>query len=162
MGVPHQKTQSVVLLDHASLAVSDLNEAIGFFSAGFGFITHFVEWGMTSQIASMLGLADAVCDIAQLNIGNGGTRLELIAFRQSQVDRPTSHPTSPGMGHICLRVTAFEGTLLRLKELGARQLGSITQFEEGRAVYLGTPFGAFIEVQEWSPESSENGEAQHA
>jgi hypothetical protein len=32
--------------------------------------------------------------------------------------------------------------------MGAELVGSITQFEKGRSVYLRTPFGAFIEIEE--------------
>lgn len=138
-------------LDHFSLAVSDLDAAIAFFHEGFGFTTHFIERGMTGQIASMLGLPDAGCDIAQLAGGNMDVRLELIAFRHGQVGSPPSHPMTPGMGHVAFKVEAFEATLARLQALGAVQLGAVTQFEAGKAVYLRTPFGAFLEIQEASP-----------
>ncbi|MBS3649383.1 VOC family protein [Pseudaminobacter sp. 19-2017] len=144
-----------VRLDHLSLAVSDLDAAITFFCEGLGFITHFIERGMTGQIASMLGLPEAGCDIAQLVCGGGDVRLELIAFRHEQVGRTLSHPMTPGMGHVAFRVDQFEATLARLYVLGAEQLGAITQFEAGKAVYLRTPFHAFLEVQEASrPESA--------
>ncbi len=137
-----------VRLDHFSLAVSDLDAAIDFFCNGLGFTQYFVERGMTGQIASMLGLPDAGCDIAQLEGKGEGVRLELIAFRHGEVGRASSHPMSPGMGHVACRVDEFESTLARLLALGAEQLGSVTQFEAGKAVYLRTPFHAFLEIQE--------------
>jgi catechol 2,3-dioxygenase-like lactoylglutathione lyase family enzyme len=155
MSVPEEKVHMVVRLDHLSLAVSDLDAAIAFFCEGLGFTTHFIERGMTDQIASMLGLPEAGCDIAQLIGGSGDTRLELIAFRHGQVGGAASHPMTPGMGHIAFRVDEFEATLARLYALGAEQLGAITQFEAGKGVYLRTPFHAFLEVQEaWRPEGA--------
>lgn len=135
-------------IDHFSLAVSDLEKAIAFFSSGFGFEVHFVEWGMTHQIASMLGLEGASCDLAQLTLGDRGPRLELIAFRHDGIGEARSHPMTPGMGHVALKADDFEGTLERLEQLGAEPLGSITEFSEGRSIYLRTPFGAFLELEE--------------
>jgi catechol 2,3-dioxygenase-like lactoylglutathione lyase family enzyme len=151
MSVPEGKVHMAVRLDHLSLAVSDLEAAIAFFREGFGFAPHFIEHGMTDQIASMLGLPGAGCDIAQLTGGGADTKLELIAFRHERVGRAPSHPMTPGMGHVALKAEAFEATLERLCELGARPLGAVTQFEDGKAVYLSTPFGAFVELQEAAP-----------
>lgn len=135
-------------IDHLSLAVSDLEPAIAFFSQGFGFEVHFVERGMTGQIASMLGLPETSCDLAQLVLGDGGSKLELIAFRHRDIGQPASHPMTPGMGHIALKTDDFEATLARLEQLGAEPLGDVTQFSDGRSIYLKTPFQAFIELEE--------------
>ncbi|MGE3877279.1 MAG: VOC family protein [Parvibaculaceae bacterium] len=140
-------------VDHFSLAVSDLEAAITFFSQGFGFKQHFVERGMTGQIASMLGLGGASCDLAQLVLGDGGPRLELIAFRHDAVGAAPSHPMTPGMGHLALKTCDFATTLDRLRRLGAEPLGDITQFSEGRSVYLRLPFGAFLELEEAGAEN---------
>ncbi len=145
-------------IDHFSLAVSDLEKAIAFFSRGFGFDVHFVEWGMTHQIASMLGLEGASCDLAQLALGDGGPRLELIAFRHAGIGEASSHPMSPGMGHVALKADDFEATLERLKQLGAEPLGNITDFSAGRSVYLRTPFGAFLELEEVPPRQAASAE----
>lgn len=138
-------------IDHFSLAVSDLEEAIAFFSRGFGFEVHFVEWRMTHQIASMLGLEGASCDLAQLTLGDGGPKLELIAFRHDAIGVAASHPMTPGMGHIALKADDFEATLERLEQLGAEPLGNVTDFSAGRSVYLRTPFNAFLELEEAPP-----------
>lgn len=135
-------------LDHLSLAVADLEAAMAFFSEGFGFRVQFVEWGMTDQIASMLGLAGASCDIAQMALDEGEIKLELIAFRHEQAGRAPAFPAAPGMGHIALKVEDFDECLDKLRRLGAGLLGEITEFSAGRAVYLTTPFGAFLELQE--------------
>lgn len=141
-------------IDHFSLAVSDLEAAIGFFSQGFGFEVHFVERGMTRQIASMLGLEGASCDLAQLTLNGGVPKLELIAFRHEGIGKASSHPMTPGMGHVALKTADFEATLARLKALGAEAVGDITDFSEGRSIYLRTPFHAFIELEEVRPDKA--------
>ena len=139
--------------DHASLAVSAIDPAIAFFETGFGFRVTFVERGMSEQIASMLGHPGAACDLAQLALPDGGPKLELIAFSgtlgpsTSQAE-PLELPVRPGAGHIALRSTSFDATLKRLLELGAEPVGTVTNFSDGRSVYLRTRFGAFVELEE--------------
>jgi len=52
------------------------------------------------------------------------------------------------MAHIAFRIDSFEQALERLERLGARRVGRVTQFAAGRSVYLVTPFGAFLELEE--------------
>lgn len=134
--------------DHLSLAVSDIDAGCAFFFEAFGFTISFVERGMSHQIASMLGVAGATCDLAQLTLPSGGPKLELIAFRVANSGSAPPLPVATGMGHIALRVGEFDAALARLRKLGAHPLGQVTQFSDGRSVYLGTPFGAFIELEE--------------
>ncbi len=142
-----------ILWDHASLAVSTIDPAIAFFEAGFGFRVTFVERGMSGQIASMLGHPGATCDLVQLTLPDGGPKLELIAFSgtlrpsTSQAE-PLGLPVPPGAGHVAFRSTTFDATLRRLLHLGAERVGAVTNFSDGRSVYLRTPFGAFVELEE--------------
>src|SRR4051794_3685334 len=137
--------------DHASLAVSDIDAGIAFFGEAFGFGVAFLERGMGDQIASMLGLPDATCDLVQLDLPGGGPRLELIAFRTGSEGGPPARPVSPGTGHLALRVADFDATVAKACALGARPVGAVTRFSDGRSVYLATPFGAFLELEELAP-----------
>ena len=138
-----------VKIDHASLAVSDIDAAIKFFVDGLGCQVDFLEYGMSDQIASMLGDAGSTCDLAQLKVDSSGVKIELIAFRPATAnDHPARRPVAPGMGHAALRVQDFDAVVERLMKLGAQSLGSITQFSSGRSVYLLTPVGAFLEIEE--------------
>lgn len=134
--------------DHVSLAVRDLDAGIRFFTEGLGFEVGFVERGMSGQIASMLGREGFTCDLAQLVMPGGGPRLELIAFRPGCSEAPPEIPVSAGNAHIALRVADLAATLHRLEALGAVPLGAITEFDDCRAVYLSTRFGAFLEIAE--------------
>jgi catechol 2,3-dioxygenase-like lactoylglutathione lyase family enzyme len=134
--------------DHTSLAVSDIDEAIEFFSTGLGFSIVFAERGMTGQIASMLGLENASCDLIQMICPSGGPTLELIAFHGHAHERRELHPVLPGMAHIAFQVETFDEVVERLLTLGACKVGRVTQFQTGRSIYLSTPFGAFLEIEE--------------
>jgi len=130
------------------MAVRDIDAATAFFAEGFGFSVRFAEREMTDQIASMLGLPGASCDLVQMEHESGGPRLELIAFRHGEVGEGGPRPIAPGMAHIAFRIDSFEQALERLERLGARRVGRVTQFAAGRSVYLVTPFGAFLELEE--------------
>jgi hypothetical protein len=95
----------------------------------------------------MLGLSGASCDLAQLWLP-GGPTLELIAFKHEETGEARRWPMAPGMGHIAIRAGHFDAKLAELVALGASPLGVVTQFSAGRAVYLATPGGAFLELQE--------------
>jgi catechol 2,3-dioxygenase-like lactoylglutathione lyase family enzyme len=151
IGFPWNQCRMTASLDHMSLAVSDITVAVAFFAEAFGFEVAFIERGMTEQIASMLGLKGAECDLAQLALPTGGPRLELITFKPATAGPGAVRPSAPGMAHVAFRTGDFEATLARLRTLGAYPLGDVTTFSQGRAVYLSTPFGAFLELQEARP-----------
>jgi catechol 2,3-dioxygenase-like lactoylglutathione lyase family enzyme len=137
-----------VAVDHASFAVTDLDAAIAFLSEAFGFEVTFIERGMTQQIASMLGSPGARCDLAQLRQPGDATKIEVIAFAPGSESARPPRPIAPGMGHLALKVTGFDRALAKAQELGARLVGGITPFSDGRAVYLATPFGLFLELED--------------
>ena len=137
-----------IAVDHASFAVTDLEATIAFLSEAFGFEVTFTERGMTQQIASMLGMAGARCDLAQLRLRGSAIKIEVIKFEPGSCFSQQSRPIARGMGHLALRVSGFDSTLAKVQELGAHVLGEVTQFSDGRAVYLGTTFGLFLELQD--------------
>ncbi len=75
-----------------------------------------------------------------------------------RIGEAAAHPMTPGMGHVALKADDFEATLERLKQLGAEPLGNITDFSAGRSVYLRTPFGAFLELEEAPPRQTASAE----
>lgn len=134
-------------VDHLSFAVTEIDAASRFLGEAFGYRVSFVERGMTDQIASMLGQEGARCDLVQM-VKNGLPKIEFIAFEADRQERPPDRPTRPGAAHVAIATPRFDATLSRLVELGAAMLGSVTAFEAGRAAYLATPFGLFIELEE--------------
>jgi len=142
---------------HVSVAVTDVDVGMRFFADAFGFQVGFLERGMRGQIATMLGLPDAACDLVQLEHPGFPFRLELIAFRTGAECAVPPRPVSAGMGHLAVQVEDFAGTLARLKALGAEPVGAVTHFNEGDAIYLRTPFGVFLEVEQMpaAPESAD-------
>src|SRR5260370_32842065 len=112
-----------IVLDHASFAVTDIDLAIAFLSEAFGFNVTFIERGMTGQIASMLGMPKARCDLAQLGLGGSAVKIEVIRFEPGAELSQPSRPIARGMGHLALRLGGFDSALAKVQALGDRLLG---------------------------------------
>ena len=134
---------------HSSLAVRNLDDAIRFYSAAFGFELAFREDGMTEQIASIAGEPALTCDIVQLRHPASDHVLELIAFRSGR-DRPVplGKPFASGAGHVAFVIDDLDAMMTKVEALGAERLGEVTLFEEGRCVYYREPAGSFFELEE--------------
>ena len=130
---------------HCSLAVHDLDTAVGFYTEAFGCTVAFRADGMTDLIRSVAGQDELTCDLAILNVPGSEVLLELIAFRRpgAAVDhRP------PG-GHVEFSVADLEASLAAVERLGARRVGAVTEFPEGPSVYCTEPGGSVFELTEY-------------
>lgn len=131
---------------HTSLAVRDLEAAMAFYGAAFGYEPLFVERDMGDQIARMAGVPGLRCDLAQLRSPISGHILELIAFHPS-APAPAA-PVDPGRAHVAFQVEDLDRALAHLRTLGAEPIGEITRFDEGRCVYCREPSGTVFELEE--------------
>ncbi len=139
-------------IDHCSLVVEDLNKAIDFYCAAFGFEVLFKEDGMTSELAYMTGVEGVSGNVAQLCLYNQQCKLELIEFRPPKSTARTplpDAPVNPRQGHLGFCVNSLDTHLFKVKALGAKLLGEITEFEECRSCYLKEPAGSIIELTEF-------------
>lgn len=133
--------------DHTSLTVTDLDEAIAFYRSAFGYEIVFAEREMSAQIERIVGLPGLRCDLAQLRLPRSTHTLELIAFRWPEGATPRA-PIEPGQAHVALRVLDLERAVGSASALGAAQLGTVVQFDEGRSVYMTEPSGTVFELCE--------------
>lgn len=146
-------TKAAMRWHHASLTVGDIDPAIVFFRAVFGFEPVFIKRGMSDDIADLTGRPGLVCDFTQLRADAYPLMLELIAFRSAVDDVPKGDevPWRPGSGHVAFHVDDFDGTIERARAHGATLLGRAIDFPGGKSVYCRTPGGAFLEI-EWLSE----------
>lgn len=147
-GVPAAAPRPAFRLAHCSLAVRDLDRAVGFYAAAFGAELAFADHGMTDLIRPTVGLPDVVCDLAQLTLPGTRQRLELIAFRDVPAGREDEAPVRVGHGHVCFEVDDLDVALEQVRALGAEPVGEVVRFPEGRAVYVREPAGSVIELEE--------------
>ncbi len=139
--------------DHTSLAVADLDRALAFYRAAFGYEVLFVERGMAAQIERIVGLPGLRCDLAQLRSPISGHTLELIAFRDVPPGREEHGPTRAGAAHLAFNVHDLDAAVDEVRALGATVLGEATDFEDGRSVYCREPSGTVFELhQSWKEE----------
>lgn len=134
---------------HASLAVDDLSAAGAFFREVLGYETAFEARGLSHQIARMTGEAGLVCDLLQLSRAGEGVVVELVAFRPSPLGAGGARVPS---AHLAFAVGDLEAALERALGAGARLLGEVVAFSEGRSAYLAVPGGAVIELEELTGE----------
>ena len=145
--------------DHTSLSVTDLDAAIRFYESAFGFSVVFEARGLASQAASITGIPGMRFDLAHLVSPLSPHRLELIQFsapESLESDGLSNAPTAPGRGHVSFVVEDLERAIAAVETLGARQIGSVTSFAEGRSVYFVEPSGTVIELEEGSAAQLEN------
>jgi len=133
-------------LAHASVTVTDIDRATAFYTAAFGFEPAFEARGLSGQIAAMTNLTGLTCDLAQLRHPRSGAVVELVAFRP----RPTQDATPPA-AHLAFTVAELVAAEAHVLGLGARRLGAIVAFAEGRAAYYREPAGSVFELEEAAP-----------
>jgi catechol 2,3-dioxygenase-like lactoylglutathione lyase family enzyme len=132
-------------LDHVSLAVDDLDAAVGFYEAAFGFELSFRDT-QTEAIVALTGVAGLRCALAQLLHPAGGAALELVCF-----DGPGASTEGVGRGHLALRVRDLRSALAAVIAEGAWVLGEEVRFPTGSAIYAREPGGSTFELYEPGP-----------
>lgn len=147
-GGPDRRPGDQARLLHASLPVTDLDSSLAFYRAVFGARVVLLERGMSDLISRTTGLPGVTCDLAQLRIGENPTLLELIAFHGVPAGREDHAPVKPGHAHVCVGVTDLEQALRAAEQHGATRVGEIVAYPDGRAVYLRTPGGTVLELEE--------------
>ncbi len=136
---------------HAGLVVARLRPAIDFYTTILGFEVEFEVAGMAEQFQRTVGVADVVCDLAQLVSPISAVRLELLEVRGVPDGTPANLPVHVGVGHGAYQVRDLDASLAALWAAGGAPMGEIVEFEEGRAVYCWSPAGTVIELEEAEP-----------
>jgi catechol 2,3-dioxygenase-like lactoylglutathione lyase family enzyme len=134
------------LIDHASLAVADLDAGMRFYIAAFGYEVLF-RAEQDEAIEALTGVPGLACALAQLRHPRDGAVLELVAFRVPP-GLEDAGPLRVGHGHVAFRVADLDEALEAVRALGARPLGATVTFETGRAVYVREPAGSVFELYE--------------
>ncbi|NAZ37353.1 hypothetical protein GT358_11010 [Rubellimicrobium sp. CFH 75288] len=127
---------------HLSLAVDDLSAAEAFLARTLGYRRTFGANGLGEAIGRLTGAAGLDCDLVQMVRPGDDAVLELVAFRPP----PPRGPAPPA--HLAFGVADLDAALEQMRAAGARALGEVVSFAEGRAVYLAIPGGATIELEE--------------
>jgi len=142
-------TDPAIRWHHASLTVAEIDPAIAFFGAVFGFTPIFIERGLADDIAALTGTPGLSADFTQMRSDAYPLILELIAFHAEDGTPPAGDdiPWRPGAGHVAFHVDDFDGTVAAVLAHGGKALGRAIDFPGGRSIYCRIPGGAFIEIE---------------
>lgn len=137
---------------HTGLAVSDLNKSIAFYQKTFGYRPVFEALDMSDLIQSVTGIAGLRADLVQLKSDISDQILELIRFRNIPAQYDQAVPIAPGRAHNAFLVPDLDLAIAQAERMGGRQLGKITEFSEGKAVYMVDADCNAFELEMASPE----------
>jgi catechol 2,3-dioxygenase-like lactoylglutathione lyase family enzyme len=138
-------------LDHVSVVVDDLEDAVAFFTT----------LGMTVEgkapiegpwVDRINGIDDVRVDIVMMKTPDGHGRLELTKFRSPKlVDlRPAiAPPNALGLRSVMFTVESVDDTVARLCAVGAELVGEVVQYENMyRLCYMRGPGGIIVTFAE--------------
>lgn len=133
---------------HTGIAVTNLSEAVEFYSAALGFTPVFEALDMSDLIQSITGISGIRADLVQCLSPMSNQVLELIQFRNVPAGYSGPAPVQPGRAHTAFLVADLDAAVGQIESLGGALIGAITEFSEGRAAYLVDVVGNPIELEE--------------
>jgi catechol 2,3-dioxygenase-like lactoylglutathione lyase family enzyme len=139
--------------DHVTIAVPDLEGAIGFFALlGFEQTNATVVSG--DEMSEYMGIPDWEADHVTLTLTGATTHQEvqLLCFHRPDVPGNPEEPNLARMGfnHVCFAVDDLDATLTRLKAAGVRTRNEVMSFHDRRLVFVVGPADVTIELAEWA------------
>ncbi|HSU93776.1 MAG TPA: VOC family protein [Gemmatimonadaceae bacterium] len=138
-------------LDHVSVVVDDLADAIEF----------FIALGMTVEgqapiegawVDRINGIEGIQVDIVMMRTPDAHGRLELTKFRNPklvEIAPAIAPPNAPGLRSVMFTVESVDDTVARLRASGAELVGEIVQYEDKyRLCYVRGPAGIIVSLAE--------------
>ena len=138
-------------MDHVSVVVEDLESAIAFFTA----------LGMTIEgkapiagdwVDRINGLKGIKVDIVMMRTPDGHGRLELTKFHHPkliEIKPAIAPPNAPGLRSVMFAVESVDGTLAKLRGIGAELIGEVARYENMyRLCYVRGPAGIIVALAE--------------
>ncbi len=138
-------------LDHISVVVDDLAEAVAFLTA----------LGMTVEgeapvegpwVDRVNRLENVQVDIVMMQTPDGHGRLELTKFRNPklvEIEPAVAPPNAPGLRSVMFAVESLDEAVARLRASGAELIGEVAQYEDlYRLCYMRGPAGIIVALAE--------------
>ena len=138
-------------LDHISVVVVDLADAVAFFTA----------LGMTREgempiegpwVDRVNGIDGVQVDIVMMRTPDGHGRLELTKFRHPklvELEPAIAPPNALGLRSVMFTVESVDDTVARLRAIGAELIGEVVQYEDQyRLCYMRGPGEIIVALAE--------------
>ena len=141
---------TILRMDHVSVVVDDLEEAIDF----------FVELGLELEgqapiqgeaVDRVNAIEGIRVDIAMLRTPDGHGRLEVTKFHAppATTAEPSAPPNTLGLRSVMFAVDDIDEVVARLRANGAELVGEVVQFEDTyKLCYLRGPAGIIVALAE--------------
>ena len=138
-------------LDHISVVVDDLPDAVAFFTA-LG-LTLEGEARVEGPWVDRINRLDGVqVDIVMMRTPDGHGRLELTKFRSPElveIKPAIAPPNALGLRSVMFTVESVDETVARLRAIGAELVGEVAQYEQMyRLCYMRGPAGIIVALAE--------------
>ena len=138
-------------LDHISVVVDDLPDAVAFFTA-LG-LTLEGEARVEGPWVDRINRLDGVqVDIVMMRTPDGYGRLELTKFRSPElvaIEPAIAPPNALGLRSVMFTVDSVDDTVARLRSRGAELVGEVAQYEQMyRLCYMRGPAGIIVALAE--------------
>ena len=138
-------------LDHISVVVDDLPDAVAFFTA-LG-LTLEGEARVEGPWVDRINRLDGVqVDIVMMRTPDGHGRLELTKFRSPElveIEPAIAPPNALGLRSVMFTVESVDESVARLRAIGAELVGEVAQYEQMyRLCYMRGPAGIIVALAE--------------
>ena len=147
----YTRDMSIKRLDHVSVVVDNLPDAIAFFTA-LGMTIEGETPVEGSWVDRVNGLENVQVDIVMMGTPDGHGRLELTKFRNPKlvrIDPAIAPPNTLGLRSIMFAVESVDDTVARLRAHGADLIGEVAQYEDKyRLCYMRGPAGIIVSLAE--------------
>jgi len=141
---------TVERMDHVSVVVEDLAEAIEFFETlGLELDSEGSVEG--SEVDRIVGLEGVRSDRAFVRTPDGHGRIELVKFNSppTQAGDPEAAVNTPGLSHLCFAVDDLDGAVADLQAKGAGLVGEVVNYGDSyKLCYVRGPEGVIVELAE--------------
>jgi catechol 2,3-dioxygenase-like lactoylglutathione lyase family enzyme len=138
-------------LDHVSVVVDDLADAVAFFTA-LGMAREDETPVEGPWVDRVNGLERVQVDIVMMRTPDGHGRLELTKFRNPKLveSKPAiAPPNTLGLRSVMFEVESVDDTVARMRARGAELVGEVAQYEDKyRLCYMRGPAGIIIALAE--------------
>jgi catechol 2,3-dioxygenase-like lactoylglutathione lyase family enzyme len=143
---------SAPTFDHVTIAVFDLDEAIGFFGVlGFEVTKNVRISGATMD--AYMGIPGMEADHVTLAVPDAEPHeeVQLLHFHKpgTLVDRSSGDLAGTGFNHVCFRVDDLDATVDKFAAAGFPTRNQPMDFHDRKLVFLVGPANTVIELAEW-------------
>lgn len=145
-------TAGSVGFDHATVVVTDLEEARRFFGIlGFEETASVMVEGET--MSAYMGIPGWRADHVTLSLRGAPSHQEVQLLRfhapEARRDGDATALDRTGMNHLCFRVEDLHGMVARMTAAGFRTRNEVMDFHDRLLVFLHGPAGVTIELAQW-------------